>query len=73
MIEGMKYDDRPVARHVERHVSRPLLLARYRRKVARPGKVTVPWARDAWHYSARLRIKEANIAPMPIGLERFDG
>ena len=62
-LEGMKYDGWPVARLIEREISRPLLLTRYRRKVARPDKVTVLWARDAWQYSARRRIKEANIAP----------
>ena len=50
-LEGMKYDDWPVARLIEREISRPLLLTRYRRKVARPDKVTVIWARDAWQYS----------------------
>ena len=72
-LEGMKYDDWPVARLIEREISRPLLLTRYRRKVARPDKVTVLWARDAWQYSARRRIKEANLAPTPIALDRLDG
>ena len=40
-LEGMKYDDWPVTRLIEREISRPLLLTRYRRKVARPDKVTV--------------------------------
>ena len=72
-LEGMKYDDWPVARLIEREISRPLLLTRYRRKVARPDEVTVLWARDAWQYSARRRIKEANLAPTPIALDRLDG
>ena len=72
-LDGMKYDDWPVARLIEREISRPLLLTRYRRKVARPGRVTVILARDAWQYSARRRIKEANIAPTPIALDRLDG
>ena len=72
-LEGMKYDDWPVARLIEREISRPLLLTRYRRKVARPDKVTVLWARDAWQYSARRRIKDANLAPTPIALDRLDG
>ncbi len=72
-LEGMKYDDWPVARLIEREISRPLLLTRYRRQVARPDKVTVVWARDAWQVSARPRIKEANIAPTPIALDRLDG
>lgn len=72
-LEGMKYDDWPVARLIEREISRPLLLTRYRRQVARPDKVTVLWARDAWQYRARPRIKEANLAPTPIALDRLDG
>ena len=72
-LEGMKYDGWPVARLIEREISRPLLLTRYRRKVARPDKVTVLWARDAWQYSARRRIKDANLAPTPIALDRLDG
>lgn len=71
-LEGMKYDDWPVARLIEREISRPLLLTRYRWKVARPDRVTVVWARDAWQVTARPRIKEANIAPTPIALDRLD-
>ena len=40
-LKGMKYDNWPVARLIERETSRPLLLSRYRRKVARPDKVIV--------------------------------
>ena len=47
-LDGMEYDDWPVARLIEREIFRPLLLTRYRRKVARPEKVTVLWAGDAW-------------------------
>ena len=72
-LDGMKYDDWPVARLIEREICRPLLLTRYRREVARPDKVTVLWASDAWQYSARRRIKEANLAPTPVALDRLDG
>ena len=72
-LEGMKYDDWPVARLIEREISRPLLLTRYRPQVARPDKVTVLWSRDAWQYSARRLIREANIAPTPVALDRLDG
>ncbi|MYI21426.1 MAG: hypothetical protein F4043_01665 [Gammaproteobacteria bacterium] len=44
-LEGMKYDGWPVARLIEREISRPLLLTRYRPPVARPDKVTVLWSR----------------------------
>ena len=60
-LEGMKYDDWPVARLIEREISRPLILTCYRRKVARPDRVTVIWARDAWQCAARRRIKEADL------------
>ena len=40
-LEGMEFDDWPVARLIEREIFRPLLLTRYRRKVARPDRVTV--------------------------------
>ncbi|MDE2763543.1 MAG: hypothetical protein OXQ94_05620 [Gemmatimonadota bacterium] len=72
-LEGMKYDDWPVARLIEREISRPLLLTRYRPQVARPDKVTVLWSRDAWQYSARRAIKGANIDPTPVALDRLDG
>ena len=69
----MKYDGWPVARLIEREISRPLLLTRYRPQVARPDKVTVLWSRDAWQYSARRPIKKADIAPTPVVLDRLDG
>jgi len=31
-LEGMQYDDWPVARLIEREIARPLLLTRYLRK-----------------------------------------
>ena len=62
-LEGMKYDDWPVARLIEREISRPLLLTRYRPQVARPDKVTVLWSRDAWQYSARRPIKGGEYRP----------
>lgn len=71
-LEGMKYDDWPVARLIERESSRPLLLTQYRRQVARPERVTVHWTRDAWQVRARPRIREANLAPTPITLDRLD-
>ena len=40
-LEGMRYHDSLVARLFERESSRPLLLTRYRGRVARPDEVTV--------------------------------
>ena len=71
-LEGMEYDDWPVARLIEREISRPVLLTRYRPRVSRPDRVTVIWARDAWQYSHRPPIKEAKLAPTPIALDRLD-
>ena len=72
-LEGMKYDDWPVARLIERELSRPLLLDRYRGKVARPDEVTVRWTRDAWQVQARPRIRERYLGPTPLALDRLDG
>ena len=72
-LEGMWYNDWPVARLIEREISRPLLLTRYRGSVARPDEVTVQWTRDAWQYSARPVLREANLGPTPNALDRLDG
>lgn len=39
-IDGTKYDDRPIGGLIEGETSRPLLLTRYRGKVAWPDMVT---------------------------------
>ena len=71
-LEGMQYDGWPVARLIEREISRPLLLTRYRGRVPRPDEVTVQWTRDAWQYSARPPIREADLGPKPNALDRLD-
>lgn len=71
-LEGMEYDDWPVARLIERELSQPLLLSRYRADVARPAMVTVNWRREAWQVSSRVQIKEARLSPTPIALHRLD-
>ncbi len=65
-LEGMLYDGWPVARLIEREISHPLLLTKYRGRVPRPEMVTVSWWRDAWQVSSRVRIKESRLAPTPI-------
>ena len=72
-LEGMKYDDWPVARLIERELSQPLLLTEYRARVARPEMVTVRWHRDAWQAAIRVPIKESSLDPTPIALHRLDG
>ena len=71
-LEGMKYDDWPVARFIERELSRPLLLTRYRRWVAKPEEVIVRWSRDAWQIRSRVRIRDQHLGPTPIALDRLD-
>lgn len=71
-LEGMLYDGWPVARLIERELCRPLLLARYRSKVARPGEVIVNWRRDAWQGPGRVKIREAELPPTPVRLDQLD-
>ncbi|MDE0356573.1 MAG: hypothetical protein OXN92_02375 [Gammaproteobacteria bacterium] len=72
-LEGMKYDDWPVARLIERELPRPLLLTEYRTRVARPERVSVSWRRDAWQAAIRVQIKEPGLSPTPIKLHRLTG
>ena len=71
-LEGKKYDGWPVARLIEREITRPRLLTEIRVSVARPEGVIVSWTRDAWQASGRVRIRESRIAPTPIALDRLD-
>ena len=70
-LEGMRYDYWTVARLIER-VSRPLLLARYPGRVARPDEVTVQWTRDAWQHFARPPIRESDLGPTANALDCLD-
>lgn len=72
-LEGMRYDDWPVARLIEREIADPLLLTEYRARVERPDLVTASWKRDAWQVRSRLPIREARLAPTPIALNQLDG
>lgn len=71
-LEGMKYDDWPVARLIERELSEPLLLTQYSPGVARPEMVTVHWQRDAWQAAIRVLIEESSLSPTPIELHRLN-
>ena len=71
-LEGKRYDDWPVARLIERELSEPLLLSRYRAEVARPAMVTVNWRREAWQVSSRVPIEESVLSPAPIALHRLN-
>ena len=72
-LEGKLYDGWPIARLIEREISRPLLLTEYRDRVPRPEMVTVKWWRDAWQVSSRVPIEESSLSPTPIALDRLDG
>lgn len=72
-LEGLLYDGWPIARLIEREISRPLLLTEYRDRVPRPEMVTVWWWRDAWQGPSRVPIKESSLSPTPIALDRLDG
>ena len=70
-LEGMLYDGWPVARLIERELSDPLLLNKYRDRVPRPELITVAWRRDAWQARSRPPIRNALIAPTPIRLDQL--
>lgn len=70
-LEGMLYDGWPVARLIERELLRPLLLTQYRPQVTRPANVRVSWRRDAWQGPVRVKIREAEIRPTPIRLDKL--
>lgn len=71
-LEGKVYDGWPVARLIERELSFPLLLTRYRPRVAKPRKVAVHWTREAWQAGYRIAIRKSDIAPTPLTLDRLD-
>jgi hypothetical protein len=65
-LEGMKYDDWPIARLLEREIANPSLLQRLREH---PGleRVIVLWRRDYWPASNRAEIREEGILRAPLG------
>ena len=70
-LEGLTYDDWPIARLIEREraePSLPRLLSRH------PGLATVilRWRREHWQAGSRLAIQESEIAPTPIALGNLD-
>lgn len=70
-LEGITYDDWPIARLIERELDQPtlpLLISRH------PGlaPVILRWRRDHWQAGSRLAIREREIAPTPIPLGDLD-
>lgn len=69
-LEGMKYDDWPVARLITRELKQPTLPDLIRR-VGDTGHAELLWSRDYWQATSRPPIVEANIVPTPILLRRL--
>jgi hypothetical protein len=66
-LEGMQYDDWPVARLIERELREPSIL-QVVRSSERVNEVELLWRRDYWQISARPDIAQRNIPPTPIVL-----
>ncbi len=66
-LEGMQYDDWPVARLIGRELREPRLFVLLREH---PGLASVRllWRRDYWQPMARPEIEEGFIGPTPIAL-----
>jgi hypothetical protein len=56
-LEGMKYDDWPIARFIEREMKSPHLIE-FSKDLANPENVYIRMTRDAWQVTARPQIKE---------------
>ncbi|HEX5872953.1 MAG TPA: hypothetical protein VFY65_21120, partial [Longimicrobium sp.] len=69
-LEGMEYQDWPVARLIQRELQLPTLPALVRRlRLTDP--VEVRWMRDFWQAASRPPIEERAIAPTPILARRL--
>ena len=68
-LEGMKYDDWPIARFIERELETPTLFSVVAR-IPLPSRVQLSWQRDCWQASVRIKILEGDIPPSPIHLDR---
>jgi hypothetical protein len=66
-LEGMRYDDWPIARLLERELSRPTLLELVRR-YSGLRDVILLLRRDYWQATSRPPIEARNIGPTPIAL-----
>ncbi len=66
-LEGMEYDDWPVARLIRRELREPRLFELLREH-AGLAAVRLLWRRDYWQAAARPEIEERFLAPTPIAL-----
>lgn len=69
-LEGVEYDDWPVARLIARELEEASFPT-VARTVSAPATVTLHWLRDCWQGDGRLRIREQDLAPTPLTLDRF--
>jgi hypothetical protein len=67
-LEGMQYDDWPVARLIEREMRKPSLVALVRSEQGL-ADVVMHWRRDYWQKQSRPAIEEGSIGvtPLPLG------
>jgi hypothetical protein len=66
-LEGMQYDDWPVARLIERELKTRSLLDVVHANAGLTD-VTLLWRRDYWQANSRPEIQERDISPTPIKL-----
>jgi hypothetical protein len=69
-LEGLKYDDWPIARLIERELREPSLHAVIS-TIAGAHQIVLSLTRDAWQASSRVRIREGDIEPTPLTLDRL--
>ena len=70
-LEGITYDDWPIARLIERELDEstlPILISRH----PALAPVILRWRRDHWQAGSRLAIQESELAPTPIRLGDLD-
>lgn len=65
-LEGMQYDDWPIARVIERELKEPSLVELVRNDPAL-ADVHLLWRRDYWQANSRPEIEEKIIVRMPLG------
>lgn len=69
-LEGMAYDNWPIARLIEHELTRPRF-PELCRGLPERASLVMSWTRDAWQAAARLPITEIQIGKTPITLDRL--
>jgi hypothetical protein len=70
-LEGLKYDDWPIARFIEREFRHPRLFE-VTRQLAAPESIQMMFHRDVWRYAARPAIEERHIGLSRQALAQVD-